>query len=63
MVAAARGANTAGEVLVMAEAAGVRIADAVARRAREAAQRVVGDASVVDVLVVDRAGKIVGVSG
>jgi cobalt-precorrin-5B (C1)-methyltransferase len=63
LVAAARGANTAGEVLVMAEAVGVRIADAVARRARDAAQRVLGDASVVDVLVVDRVGQIVGVSG
>jgi cobalt-precorrin-5B (C1)-methyltransferase len=63
MAAAALKANTAGEVLVMAEAAGVRIAEAVARRARDEAQRVVGDASVVDVLVVDRAGKIVGVSG
>ena len=38
------------------------LADAVARMARDSAQRIVGDGTRVDVLVVDRAGAIVGES-
>ncbi|GGF39053.1 cobalt-precorrin-5B C(1)-methyltransferase [Youhaiella tibetensis] len=63
MVERARGANTANEVQVLAREAGLPLADIVARRARDAAQGVVGEAVSVDVLVVDRAGIIVGESG
>ena len=56
-------ANTANEVLTIAAAAGIALADAVAERAREQAQRRVGQASRVDVMVVDRSGTIVGESG
>ncbi len=56
-------ANTANEVLTIAAAAGIALADAVAERAREQAQRRVGQASRVDVMVVDRSGVIVGESG
>jgi cobalt-precorrin-5B (C1)-methyltransferase len=56
----ARGANTANEVLGIG---GTALADEVARLARERAQAIVGDAARVDVLVVDRAGTIVGESG
>ncbi len=58
--ARARGANTANEVLALG---GTAIAVAVATRARDRAQAMVGDAALVDVLVVDRAGTIVGESG
>jgi cobalt-precorrin-5B (C1)-methyltransferase len=56
----ADGANTANELLGLGGAA---LADAVARMARDSAQRIVGDGTRVDVLVVDRAGAIVGESG
>lgn len=58
--AQATGANTANELLALG---GKSLADAVARMARDAAQRIVGDATRVDVLVVDRSGAIVGESG
>jgi cobalt-precorrin-5B (C1)-methyltransferase len=57
-IAAARHANTAMEVLNLA--AGLPLASAVAARARDAAQRLVGDLTRIDVLVTDRAGAIVG---
>ncbi|CDP50568.1 Cobalt-precorrin-6 synthase, anaerobic [Devosia sp. DBB001] len=63
LVGHARVANTANEVLQLAEAADLPLADAVARNARDAAQAVAGPSVRVDVLVVDRAGKIVGESG
>ena len=56
--ARARGANTAGEVLGLAEAAGLPLAEAVGEAARLAAQRVVGENTRVHVLVVDRNGLI-----
>jgi cobalt-precorrin-5B (C1)-methyltransferase len=56
----ARRANTASEVLGLG---GPQLAHAVAWRARAAAQAKVGDAVRVDVLVIDRAGAIVGASG
>lgn len=62
IVARARLANTANEVLTMAEAVGAGLADAVARKARDAAQQIAGEAVRVDVLVVDRRGAIVGES-
>lgn len=54
----ARRANTANEVLALAGS--LPLADAVARAARQAAQKMVGGATRVDVLVVDRGGAIVG---
>ena len=62
IVAKTLAANTANEVLVMCEADGIRLADTVARKARDAAQGVVGKSVLVDVLIVDRVGKIVGES-
>lgn len=58
--AAAGSAATANEMLAIG---GASLANAVAARARETAQRLVGDAVRVDVLVVDRGGTIVGESG
>ena len=58
--AQARAANTANEVLGLG---GPAIAAAVADAARRKAQAMVGEAARVDVLVVDRAGTIVGESG
>jgi len=62
LVAAARTANTAKEVLD--NAAGLALADAVAEAARRTAQGVLDGAPVqVEVLVVDRAGDLVGRAG
>ena len=58
-----RAANTANEVLAIAAAAGIALGEAVAQRARQQAQGIVGQASRVDVMVVDRSGTIVGESG
>jgi len=63
---AARGANTAGQVLVLARDRGLPLADLVAARARATALGVLGGARAktdVEVLVVDRAGEIVGQAG
>jgi len=60
----ARMANTANEVLELSIASGLPLADAVARAARDKAQAVLGPSAVrADVLIVDRAGRIVGESG
>jgi cobalt-precorrin-5B (C1)-methyltransferase len=60
LVTAARGANTALEVLQRATATGVDIASVVVDRARVTAVEVLGDAEVVvDVVVVDREGEII----
>jgi cobalt-precorrin-5B (C1)-methyltransferase len=58
ILAAARAANTASEVL--GRAAGLPLAAAVAARARDAAQNFVGTTTRIDVLVTNRAGQIVG---
>jgi cobalt-precorrin-5B (C1)-methyltransferase len=61
LVARCRGANTANEVLGLCQEANLPIADRVASRARETLIGVLRDAPVeVDVLVIDRAGKIAG---
>jgi cobalt-precorrin-5B (C1)-methyltransferase len=59
----ARTAGSANEVLALAQAEGVALADAVARQGQAAAQAMVGDGVRVDVLVIDRDGRVVGVSG
>jgi len=56
-------ATSAGEALGLAEAAGVPLADAVAARARAAALAVLAGGVAVDVVVIDRAGAIVGRAG
>ena len=53
-------ANTANEVLALG---GSDLAGQIARLAQSKAQDIVGDGTQVDVLVVDRGGKIVGESG
>ena len=60
LVARARGANTASEILGLAKAAGLPLADAVAVRARATALGVLAGATEVEVLVVDRQGRVVG---
>ncbi len=54
-------ANTAAEAFALAQAEGVALGDVVARAARDVAARVVeGKGVAVDVVVVDRAGNLVG---
>ena len=61
LVARVRAATTALHALELCEAAGVPLADGVAERARQVAQRALSAAPVVvDVLVVDREGQVVG---
>ena len=62
LVARVQAANTAAEVLAMAEGAGLDLAPLIAREARESAQQRVGPEVRVAVLVVDRRGAIVGES-
>lgn len=62
-VAEAAMAGSANAVLQIAQAGGLGLADVVAQQARDVAQGVVGNATRVDVLVVDRSGVIVGESG
>ena len=60
VVAEALGAGSANEILLLAQREGLPLADAVAGAARDAAQRMVGAAVRVSVLVVDRKGAIIG---
>jgi len=54
------GANTAGQILGMAEAAAFPLGDLVAAQARAVSCDVVGPEVAVEVLVVDRQGRIAG---
>jgi cobalt-precorrin-5B (C1)-methyltransferase len=56
-------ATSANEVLGIAQEAGIKLADHLACRARDAGQKIVGENVRVDVLIVDRSGAIVGESG
>ena len=60
LVARARAANTASEILGLAEAAGLPLADAIAARARDTALGVLSGGTEVEVLVIDREGRLVG---
>jgi len=60
LVAAAATANTANEILLGAREAGIPIADAVARRAREVAGETAGSEVAIEVVVFDREGGLVG---
>ena len=53
-----RSANTAGEALALAEAAGVPLARAVADAARDAALDAVRGKAAIEVVIVDRAGRV-----
>ncbi len=63
LVATIEAAPTALEAWRLADARGVALADRVAAGARETAAAVTGEAIVLDVLVVDRAGVVIGRSG
>lgn len=58
----ARAAGSASEVLAIAAEAGAPLGDLVARRARDVAQRIAGGQIRVQILIVDRAGTVAGVS-
>ncbi len=60
LAARVRDANTAAEALAHAEAAGLRLADAVAARARQTALGLLDGKTAVEVLVFDRQGRLVG---
>jgi cobalt-precorrin-5B (C1)-methyltransferase len=62
-VSRATAAASAGEVLQIATAAGVRLADAVAERARATALATLAGGIAVDVLVFDRQGTLIGRAG
>jgi cobalt-precorrin-5B (C1)-methyltransferase len=63
VVEASRGAASAGEVLALAQANGLGLADRVARRAREVALAALGGETAVDVVVFDRTGRLIGRAG
>jgi cobalt-precorrin-5B (C1)-methyltransferase len=60
LVAEARSANTAKQVLDLATAAGLPLADAVAARARETALGLLDGETAVEVLIFDRQGELAG---
>jgi len=63
LVAAARAANTAAEVLALARGEALPLADTVADQARAVAQGVAGAKVAVEVAVFDRAGGLIGRAG
>jgi cobalt-precorrin-5B (C1)-methyltransferase len=64
LVAGILNANTAAEALALAEKSGLPLAPLVAERARQTAKAVLGDAPVaVNVLIVDRAGRVLAETG
>ena len=63
LVSRLRGANTAYQALTLAEQAGLRLADLVARRARETALATLAGETRCDVLVVARDGAVIGHAG
>jgi cobalt-precorrin-5B (C1)-methyltransferase len=60
MIAAARQANTAGEILGSAQAAGLALGDVIAARAKGQALALMAGETEVEVIIVDRQGGIVG---
>ncbi|MGE4527813.1 MAG: cobalt-precorrin-5B (C(1))-methyltransferase, partial [Rhodospirillaceae bacterium] len=63
VVAAARSANTAMQVLELADAANLPLADAVAARCLAVARQTLKPQTAVDVLIVNREGEVVGHAG
>ena len=60
---AARSANTAGEILGMAQTAGLALGDLIAGEARDQALAMVDGKVAVEVIVIDRGGEVVGRAG
>jgi len=63
VVKATRKANSAMEVLALAEAQGIPLADDTAARCVKVAREVVHENTKVDVLIVDRQGEVVSHAG
>ena len=63
LAAAARSANTAGEILGMAQSAGLALGDLIAGEARDQALAMVDGKVAVEVIVIDRGGEVVGRAG
>lgn len=63
LATAARSANTAGEILGLAQAAGLALGDAIAAGARDQALAMLEGDVAVEVIVVDRGGEVVGRAG
>lgn len=63
LATAARNANTAGEILGLAQASGFALGDAIAAGAREQALAMLEGDVAVEVIVVDRGGEVVGRAG
>lgn len=60
LVARARQATSANQVLELARAAGLPLGDLIARRARDVAAEAAGDRVTVDVVIFDRRGHLIG---
>jgi len=60
---AVRSANTAGEILGLAQSAGLALGNAIAAHARDQALAMLDGSVAVEVIVVDRAGEVVGRAG
>ena len=60
LLRAVRDANTAMQVLTIAQQAGLPLADAVAEAARSTARKIAAPETAIDVLIFDRQGKLVG---
>lgn len=60
---AAREASSAAQVLQIAQARALPLADLVAKQARATARRVIGDASALEVVAYDRSGQLIGHAG
>jgi cobalt-precorrin-5B (C1)-methyltransferase len=63
LVARARDANTANQVLALAHSTDIPLAEFVARRARQVALATLSGGVAVDVVVIDREGKVLGRAG
>jgi cobalt-precorrin-5B (C1)-methyltransferase len=60
LIQQASAANTANEILGMAQDSGLALADRIAERARDEAQKIAGNALDIEVVVFDREGRAVG---
>jgi len=60
---AVRSANTANEILELAQARQLPLGDAIATRAKEQALAMLGDETAIEVIIIDRQGGIVGRAG
>jgi cobalt-precorrin-5B (C1)-methyltransferase len=63
LATAARSANTAGEILGMAQTSGLALGDLIAGEARDQALAMVDGKVAVEVIVIDRGGEVVGRAG